>query len=129
MESGVEFLAVDMPSANRFVVHILAAVAEQEAEAISKRTKAVLAAAKERERFWEADASAERFEEIGATARQIYSAQAVKRRVQAACRRGDPRAGNQHSTRDRCRAERAGDRRAARWAMERCPGAAGDKAT
>ena len=48
MESGVEFLAVDMPSANRFVVHILAAVAEQEAEAISKRTKAALAAAKER---------------------------------------------------------------------------------
>ena len=42
MESGVEFLAVDMPSANRFVVHILAAVAEQEAEAISKRTKAAL---------------------------------------------------------------------------------------
>ena len=31
MESGVEFVAVDMPQANRFVVHILAAVAEQEA--------------------------------------------------------------------------------------------------
>jgi DNA invertase Pin-like site-specific DNA recombinase len=29
MESGVEFVAVDMPQANRFVVHILAAVAEQ----------------------------------------------------------------------------------------------------
>src|SRR6195952_1120642 len=27
MESGVEFVAVDMPQANRFVVHILAAVA------------------------------------------------------------------------------------------------------
>jgi DNA invertase Pin-like site-specific DNA recombinase len=48
MESGVEFVAVDMPQANRFVVHILAAVAEQEAEAISKRTKAALSAAKAR---------------------------------------------------------------------------------
>jgi DNA invertase Pin-like site-specific DNA recombinase len=48
MESDIEFLAVDMPQANRFVVHILAAVAEQEAEAISKRTKAAVAAAKAR---------------------------------------------------------------------------------
>jgi hypothetical protein len=46
MESGVEFVAVDMPQVDRFVVHILAAVAEQEAEAISKRTKAALAAAR-----------------------------------------------------------------------------------
>jgi DNA invertase Pin-like site-specific DNA recombinase len=79
MESGVEFLAVDMPSANRFVVHILAAVAEQEAEAISKRTKAALAAAKERGTVLGGRrVSAERFREIGATARQIFSAQAVK---------------------------------------------------
>lgn len=31
-----------MPQANRFVLHILAAVAEQESEALSKRTKAAL---------------------------------------------------------------------------------------
>ena len=83
MESGVEFLAVDMPSANRFVVHILAAVAEQEAEAISKRTKAALAAAKERGTVLGGRrVSAERFSEIGAAARQTFSARAAKGRAQ-----------------------------------------------
>ncbi len=48
MESGVEFVAVDMPSATKFTIHIMAAVAEQEADAISKRTIAALAAAKAR---------------------------------------------------------------------------------
>ena len=48
MESGVEFVAVDMPHANRLTLHILAAVAEHEREMISKRTKDALAAAKVR---------------------------------------------------------------------------------
>jgi DNA invertase Pin-like site-specific DNA recombinase len=48
MESGVEFVAVDMPHASKFTIHILVAVAEHEQELISKRTKAALAAAKER---------------------------------------------------------------------------------
>jgi DNA invertase Pin-like site-specific DNA recombinase len=48
MESGVEFVAVDFPQANRLTIHILAAVAEHEAQAISVRTKAALAAAKAR---------------------------------------------------------------------------------
>src|SRR5712691_7934411 len=48
MESGVEFTAADMPMANRLTVHVLAAVAEHEREAISARTKAALAAAKAR---------------------------------------------------------------------------------
>ena len=46
MESGVDFLAVDMPEANRLTIHILAAVAEHEREMISKRTKDALKAAK-----------------------------------------------------------------------------------
>jgi DNA invertase Pin-like site-specific DNA recombinase len=48
MESGVEFVAVDMPQANRLTIHILAAVAEHEREMISQRTKAALQAAMRR---------------------------------------------------------------------------------
>jgi DNA invertase Pin-like site-specific DNA recombinase len=48
MESGVEFVAVDNPTANKLTVHILAAVAQHEREMISERTKAALAAAKAR---------------------------------------------------------------------------------
>ena len=48
MEAGVEFVAADMPHANRLTVHILAAVAEHEREMISQRTRAALAAVKSR---------------------------------------------------------------------------------
>lgn len=48
MESGVDFVAADMPSVNRLTIHVLAAVAEEEARAISKRTKDALAATKAR---------------------------------------------------------------------------------
>lgn len=48
MEQGVPFVACDMPTATPFMLHIYAAVAEEEARAISRRTKAALAAAKAR---------------------------------------------------------------------------------
>ena len=48
MDGNVEFVAVDNPHAARLTLHILAAVAEHEAEAISQRTIAALQAAKRR---------------------------------------------------------------------------------
>lgn len=48
MESGVDFVACDMPEANKLTLHIMAAFAEFEREAISNRTKDALAAAKAR---------------------------------------------------------------------------------
>jgi len=47
-DAGVNFVAVDMPHANRMVIGVMALVAEQERELISERTKAGLAAAKRR---------------------------------------------------------------------------------
>jgi DNA invertase Pin-like site-specific DNA recombinase len=48
MDSGVEFIAVDNPHANKLTVHILAAVAQHEREMIAQRTKDALQAAKSR---------------------------------------------------------------------------------
>jgi DNA invertase Pin-like site-specific DNA recombinase len=83
MESGVEFVAVDFPQANRLTVHILAAVAEHEAS----RTKAAVGAAKARGvRLGGQRGSVERME---AMARKGNAASAMVRRAASAKRNED----------------------------------------
>lgn len=49
MKSGdIDFVACDMPDANKFTIRIMAALAEKEREMISERTKAALRAAQDR---------------------------------------------------------------------------------
>ncbi len=47
-DSGAEFVAADLPDANTLTIGIMASVAQHEREAISRRTKEALAAAKAR---------------------------------------------------------------------------------
>jgi DNA invertase Pin-like site-specific DNA recombinase len=47
-KAGVEFIAADMPNANRLTVRLMAVIAQEEREMISARTKAALAAASAR---------------------------------------------------------------------------------
>lgn len=47
-DAGTKFIAADMPEANELTIHIMAAMAQAERKAISKRTKEALAAAKVR---------------------------------------------------------------------------------
>ncbi len=48
MDADVDVVAVDMPKANRFTLHIMAAMAEHVAALVSQQTKAALKAAKAR---------------------------------------------------------------------------------
>lgn len=84
MESGVEFVAVDLPQANKLTIHVMAAMAEYEAAAISARTKAALAAAKARG----TKLGGARWR-VGTVARQGSKASAEVRRARAAERRAD----------------------------------------
>jgi DNA invertase Pin-like site-specific DNA recombinase len=48
METKVDFIAADMPHANRLTIHLMAAIAEHECSMIRDRTKLALAQAKKR---------------------------------------------------------------------------------
>jgi len=48
LEAGIDFKAIDIPTGEKFIVHIMAAFAEYEREQISRRTKLALQAAKAR---------------------------------------------------------------------------------
>jgi DNA invertase Pin-like site-specific DNA recombinase/transposase len=52
IESKVDFVAVDFPHANRFTLHILAAIAEHESRLLSERVKAAVAAIRARGEDW-----------------------------------------------------------------------------
>jgi DNA invertase Pin-like site-specific DNA recombinase len=53
MEAGVDFVACDLPAADRLTIQVLAAVAEHERQMISQRTKAAMAVAKARGQVWQ----------------------------------------------------------------------------
>ena len=46
MKAGAEFVALDLPGANKFTLHIMAAVAEQESDRIAERARAGAAKAR-----------------------------------------------------------------------------------
>jgi DNA invertase Pin-like site-specific DNA recombinase len=79
LDAGVEFRACDVPDASRLLLHILSAVAEAEAAAISQRTKAALQAARERGTRLGAQNPASRNLSVEATARGRAAGQAANR--------------------------------------------------
>jgi DNA invertase Pin-like site-specific DNA recombinase len=80
METKVKFVACDMPEATPFMLHIYAAVAQEEARAVSARTKAALAAAKQR---------GVRLGVTGAERAVRYKAEAMARAIELAPVLGD----------------------------------------
>lgn len=85
MESAVDFVACDLPSANTLTIHILAAVAEEERKMISIRTKVALERAKSNgKRLGNPDnlsqEAAARGRKLGVKARQLKADNFAKER-------------------------------------------------
>ncbi len=68
LDSGVKFVAVDMPEANELTIHIMAAMAQHEAKMISQRTKAGLAQKRKRDGEWRVSNLDQTARETGAAA-------------------------------------------------------------
>jgi DNA invertase Pin-like site-specific DNA recombinase len=82
MESGCEFVACDLPAANRLTLHLLASIAEHEAEMISTRTKAALAAAKRKGTVLGGDrGNCQQIYRKGAKASALVRGEAAQRRA------------------------------------------------
>jgi DNA invertase Pin-like site-specific DNA recombinase len=81
-KAGVDFVAADMPNANRLTVGIMAMVAEEGRRLISRRVKEALAAAKTRGKRLGGDRGVKPSEEC-------LKASAATRRAVAAARAGD----------------------------------------
>lgn len=86
MDSGCDFIACDMPDANRLTVHIMAAMAEHEARCISDRTKAALAAKKARGEVWGPSSEIRQAALTAGVATNKAKASSTKARVQGRCR-------------------------------------------
>ena len=82
-DSGLDFVAADFPEANRFTLHILAAVAEYESGLQSERMKATIAALKARGTWKPSRHFARRFPP------GCQLASAIARRARAAARAAD----------------------------------------
>jgi|TARA_Y100000310_G_C20484500_1_gene716242 DNA invertase Pin-like site-specific DNA recombinase len=72
MESGIRFVAADQPHANDLTIHIIAAMAQYEAEQVSRRTKAALAVVRARG----GKVGSDNIEEVAARGRAARSASA-----------------------------------------------------
>jgi len=83
LDAGTDFRAVDMPDANRFMINVMAAMAEHERDLISQRTKAALNAAKDRGVRLGGRRGDHRIEDHGAAGRQ----RSMERRSRAAADR------------------------------------------